>query len=68
MFVATLTIVHMVYTDTGSYICSFNGTDDHSSIDNSTSLHIYVYDYIHLLTRENNGFDFHQFVQVKLSY
>lgn len=63
MYVSTLTVRHMVYTDTGSYICSFNGTKDFTSIDNSTRLHIYVYDESHLLTHPNDDFDFQQFVQ-----
>ena len=43
-------------------MCSFNGTEDLTSIDNNTALHVYVYDQVHLLTRED--FDFQQFVQV----
>jgi hypothetical protein len=46
----------------GTYVCSFNGTEDLTSIDNNTALHMYVYDQVHLLTRED--FDFQQFVQV----
>ena len=46
----------------GTYVCSFNGTEDLTSIDNNTALHVYVYDQVHLITRED--FDFQQFVQV----
>jgi hypothetical protein len=46
----------------GTYVCNFNGTKDLTSIDNNTALHMYVYDQVHLLTRE--GFDYQQFVQV----
>ena len=46
----------------GTYVCSFNGTEDLTSIDNNTALHVYVYDQVHLLTRED--FDFQLLVQV----
>jgi len=58
---ATLTLDTTVYTDTGSYICSFNGSSDLQAIDQNTAIHVYVYDEVHLLT--HSGFDFQQSVQ-----
>lgn len=60
-YISNLLIRHMVYTDTGSYVCSFNGSKDLRSIDSNTGIHIYVFDEIHLLT--HSGFDFQQSVQ-----
>jgi len=60
-YTTNIMIKDMVYTDTGSYRCSFNGSDDASGIDANTFIHIYVYDKVHLLT--NDDFDFQQFVQ-----
>ena len=34
----------------GSYVCSFNETQDLQSIDSATRIHIYVFDEVHLLT------------------
>ena len=58
-------------------MCSFNGAEDLQSIDSATSIHIYVFDEVHLLTHSGNagrrggrdvtgvclGFDFQQSVQ-----
>ena len=38
-----------MYTDTGTFICSYNGTMDVSSIDNSSRVHLFVDDGQHLL-------------------
>ena len=46
----------------GTYRCSFNDSEDGTSIDSNTMIHLYVYDHVHLLTKDD--FDFQQFVQV----
>jgi len=60
---AHLHISHMVYTDTGSFVCSFNDTQDQSAIDTNTAIYIFVFDEIHLMT--HLGFDFQQSVAYK---
>jgi hypothetical protein len=60
-YVASLNLRDMVYTDTGSYRCSFKGSEDTTSIDSNTMIHLYVYDHVHLLTKDD--FDFQQCVQ-----
>ncbi|XP_023348446.1 platelet-derived growth factor receptor alpha, partial [Eurytemora carolleeae] len=60
-YVASLNLRDMVYTDTGTYRCSFNDSEDGTSIDSNTMIHLYVYDHVHLLTKDD--FDFQQFVQ-----
>jgi len=62
-YIAHLQIRHLVYTDTGSYVCSFNDSHDHSAIDTSTPIYVFVFDEIHLMTQE--GFDFQQSVAYK---
>ena len=37
------------YRDTGTFVCTYNGTVDTASIDNSTRVHLYVDDGVHLL-------------------
>ena len=56
-----LTITGLKYSDTGTFTCTYNGTTDLDSIDNSTSVHLYVDDRNHLL--RTSGFDFLQAVQ-----
>jgi len=46
-----------VYSDTGTFTCSYNGTLDLSSIDNSTNVHLYVDDGEHLL--KHSSFEFY---------
>jgi len=60
-YTSNIEIRDMVYTDTGSYRCSFNDTRDNTSINANTLIHMYVYDEYHLLTHDD--FDFQQFVQ-----
>jgi len=60
-FISTISISTTVYKDTGSYICSFDGSSDLQAIDLNTAIHVYVYDEVHLLT--HSGFDFQQSVQ-----
>ena len=38
------------FFNAGSYVCSFNGSEDLQSIESSTPIHIYVFDEHHLLT------------------
>ena len=56
-----LVIRDLHYTDTGTLICAYNGTHDLEAIDQSSSIHLYVEDKVHLL--KNSGFDFLQVVQ-----
>lgn len=58
-----LKIKHLVYTDTGSYVCSFNESRDITAQESSAKIYIFVFDSIHLLT--NTGFDFQQSVAYK---
>ena len=44
-------------------MCSFNDSHDHSAIDTSTPIYVFVFDEIHLMTQE--GFDFQQSVAYK---
>ena len=37
---AEMTITDLTYTDTGTFTCTYNGTTDISSIDNSTKVTI----------------------------
>lgn len=60
-YVTVLTITGLKYSDTGTFTCTYNGTTDLDSIDNSTSVHLYVDDRNHLL--RTSGFDFLQAVQ-----
>lgn len=60
-YVAQLTIEKLKYTDTGTFTCTYNGTTDLTSIDNSTSVHLYVDDSHHLL--KETGVDFFHVVQ-----
>jgi hypothetical protein len=39
-----------VYSDTGTFICSYNGTMDLTSIDNSSNVHLFVDDGVHLVS------------------
>merc|ERR1711970_1075515 len=41
-YTSNLEIRDMVYTDTGSYRCSFKGSEDATSIDANTYIHLYV--------------------------
>jgi hypothetical protein len=59
--VAELTISKLRYSDTGTFTCTYNGTVDISSIDNSSHVHLYVEDDAHLLKQA--GVDFLQAVQ-----
>lgn len=61
-FVAVLTITQLEFSDTGTFTCTYNGTTDLDSIDNSTSVHLYVDDRNHLL-RATSSFDFLHAVQ-----
>ena len=40
VYVAEMTITDLTYTDTGTFTCTYNGTTDISSIDNSTKVTI----------------------------
>ena len=55
-FTADLVLRDVSYKDTGTLTCSYNGTYDINSIDNSSSIHLYVEDKSHLL--KNSGFDY----------
>ena len=59
--VAELTIADLRYDDTGTFVCTYNGTRDTGSIDNSTRVHLYVEDDEHLL--KQSGVEFLHFVQ-----
>ena len=61
-YVAVLKIAQLKYSDTGTFTCTYNGTTDLKSIDNSTSVHLYVDDRNHLL-RTTSSFDFLHAVQ-----
>ena len=61
-YVTVLTIQRLTYSDTGTFTCTYNGTTDLDSIDNSTSVHLYVDDRNHLL-RTTSSFDFLHAVQ-----
>ena len=61
-YVTVLTIKRLTYSDTGTFTCTYNGTTDLDSIDNSTSVHLYVDDRNHLL-RTTSSFDFLHAVQ-----
>ena len=61
-YVTVLTIKGLTYSDTGTFTCTYNGTTDLDSIDNSTSVHLYVDDRNHLL-RTTSSFDFLHAVQ-----
>eukprot|EP00094_Tigriopus_californicus_P001194 TCALIF_01156-PA protein Name:"Similar to FLT1 Vascular endothelial growth factor receptor 1 (Homo sapiens)" AED:0.09 eAED:0.09 QI:607/0.8/0.66/1/0.8/0.66/6/0/928 len=61
VYIADMTIRDLKYKDTGTFICTYNGTVDTSSIDNSSSVHLYVDDGKHLM--KNSGMDFLQAVQ-----
>ena len=47
----------------GSYVCSYNDSQDRSSPESNTEVYIFVFDEINLLT--NSGFDFQQSVAYK---
>ncbi len=49
VYVSELALRSLAYTDTGTFVCTFNGTTDTDSIDNSTRVHLYVEDEEHLL-------------------
>ncbi len=49
VFSAELALSNLVYSDTGTYTCTYNGTEDIDSIDNSTSVHLYVDNGVNLL-------------------
>jgi hypothetical protein len=49
------------YRDTGTFICTYNGTADITSIDNSTRVHLYVEDDTHLM--KHSGVDMMSAVQ-----
>ena len=61
-YVAVLTITNLKYSDTGTFTCTYNGTTDLASIDNSTSVHLYVDDSHHLL-KTSSSMDFFHAVQ-----
>lgn len=61
MYIAEMTIRDLGYLDTGTFVCTYNGTTDTSSIDNSTRIHLYVEDGTHLM--KQSGVDFMQAVQ-----
>lgn len=61
-YVAVLTITRLKYSDTGTFTCTYNGTTDLASIDNSTSVHLYVDDSHHLL-KTTSSMDFFHAVQ-----
>ena len=61
-YVTVLRIKGLTYSDTGTFTCTYNGTTDLDSIDNSTSVHLYVDDRNHLL-RTTSSFDFLHAVQ-----
>ena len=63
-YVAVLTITRLKYSDTGTFTCTYNGTTDLESIDNSTSVHLYVDDGHHLL-KTTSSFDFLHAVQTE---
>ncbi len=57
--VSELRLRGLRYTDTGTFVCTYNGTGaDTSSIDNSTRVHLFVEDPRHLL--KLTGVDFFQ--------
>ena len=60
-FVSVLEIVRLDFTDTGTYVCTYNGTSNTTSIDNSTGVHLYVDDGKHLLKK--TGVQFFSAVQ-----
>ena len=45
-----------MYSDTGTFTCTYNGTIDLISIDNSSSVHLYVDDGVHLLKQSSYEF------------
>ena len=51
-YVSELSLSRLVYSDTGSFVCTYNGTVDTTSIDNSTRVHLYVEDDQHLVGNE----------------
>ena len=51
-----LKISDTVYTDTGTFVCTYNGTTDLNAVDNSTGVHLYVEDEQHLL--KQSGVEF----------
>jgi hypothetical protein len=51
-----------VYSDTGTFTCSYNGTLDLTSIDNTTNVHLYVDDGVHLL--KHSSIEFYVATQV----
>ena len=61
MYIAEMTIRDLGYLDTGTFVCTYNGTTDTTSIDNSTRIHLYVEDGTHLM--KQSGVDFMQAVQ-----
>ena len=60
-YMTQLHIRDLRYSDTSDFTCTYNGTTDLSSIDNSTKVHIYVEDPKHLLTQM--GYHFFMVVQ-----
>ena len=50
-----------MYSDTGTFICSYNGTVDLTSIDNSSNVHLFVDDGVHLL--KYSSFEFFRATQ-----
>lgn len=61
LYTTQLNIRHLRYSDTGTFTCTYNGTTDLTSIDNSTKVHIYVEDPNHLL--KETGYQFFMVVQ-----
>lgn len=61
--VSSLNIHDLVYTDTGTYVCTYNGTTDTTSIDNSTRVHLYVEDDLHLM--KQSAVEFLRLVQAQ---
>ena len=61
VYVSELRLKDLNYMDTGTFTCTYNGTSDLASIDNSTKVHLYVDDGQHLL--KDAGFNFFMVVQ-----
>ena len=60
--VSELRLVRLGYADTGTFVCTYDGTGpDTSSPDNSTRVHLYVEDGRHLMV--SSGVEMLQFVQ-----
>uniref|UniRef100_A0A0K2U975 Platelet-derived growth factor receptor-like protein n=1 Tax=Lepeophtheirus salmonis TaxID=72036 RepID=A0A0K2U975_LEPSM len=60
--ISSLNISDLIYTDTGTYICVYNGTRNiEQATENVTSMHLYVSDDAHLLKK--SGFEFLRAIQ-----